>query len=320
MLLTIAAGTAVDPDSNPASIQFSAGVDRRGQAKGPISVMNAFIAEKGLTLKISKDPGVSNQWREPQIDNVWVSKRRGAASKWASAFLVVVDWLSSASPGAERADRAQELLEFTCLALVELASHNVLNYPKFQATPRLAMILINEFLGAAPNRPDALEAVVTVAARTLANVMNTNATVVRGDTNSPDAIDVLITSSDNSVRTGIEITDEPITLSKLQNEVQPAMLKHGLDRATVVSRGIASTDEIEIEKWREKCFVKFGQRIDLAIPDDIEIWLSFPAAPGDLSTTFLWDVGPELDALSTDGNRRAWHTTLTDYIESVSAP
>jgi hypothetical protein len=318
MLVTIAAGTAAEPASNPRAIQMAAGVDRRGQARVPIRVLSKFVEDRGLTLKISKDPGVSNQWREPRIDEDWVGGRRGQALVWASAFHAIVTWLEESATEEARGERAQQLLEFVCFSLVQLAASNVLNYPRFQATPKLAMTLVSEFLRSAPNVPDALEAVVTVAARVLASVLNTSAEVVRGDTNSPDAIDVLLVSSDGRVRSGIEVTDEPITLAKLQHEVLPAMLKHGLDRATVVSRGIDPADAAAIEAWVQASFARFGQRIDLAVPTDIETWLSFPAAPAELATNFLWAVGGELDLLSGDGNRRAWFNTLNDYINSAS--
>src|SRR4051794_13009897 len=57
MLLTIAAATAAHPQSNARSLQLSAGVDRRGQAKSLVNHLSKFREDHGLTFKMSKDPG-----------------------------------------------------------------------------------------------------------------------------------------------------------------------------------------------------------------------------------------------------------------------
>jgi hypothetical protein len=316
ILLTIAAATAENPDSNPAAIQLPAGVDRRGQAKIPRDALSAFKDAKGLTLKISKDPGVSNQWREEEINAAWVQGRKNHDRPWALAFLSIVSWLRDASDSALRSQRSQELLEYVSGYLVQRAASNALNYPRFRAGPRLSMTLVRTFLQLAPNRPDALEAVVAVAARVLAAAIDPSVTVYRGDVNSPDPIDILMTSDTTGIKSGIEVTDDPIDLAKLEHEVLPAMLHHGLDRAIVVSRGVKADESDQIDAWIDKIFANFGQRIDLADVDDIESWLLFPATRATLSTEFLWEIGAELDRYSTDPNRRAWYATLSDYIEA----
>lgn len=317
ILLTIAAATANNPDSNPASIQQSAGVDRRSQAKAPRDALALFKNANGLTLKISQDPGVSNQWREPEINEEWVCHRRAQDQSWATGFLTVVSWLAESALG-ERGMMAQGLLEFVALRIVERAASSALNYPRFHASPRLAMGIVLDFLNSVGNRPDAMEAVVTAAARVLAASISTNVLVERGDINSPDAIDILITSEDGVVRSGIEVTDELIGLAKLEHEVLPAMLKHGLDRATVISRGVDPANTVEIDRLVKSVFLKFGQRIDLLEIEAIETWLSFPAATSDLSTLFLWEVGAELDTYSADATRRAWYDVLTEYTSALT--
>jgi len=316
MLLTIAAGTAEFPASNPASNQVIAGVDRRGQAKVPRDVLARFIEKHGLTLKMSKDPGVSNPWRESIIDDTWVIGRRGKDRLWANGFLQVVSWLNQFEPFT-RGQKSQELLEYVALRIVDQAVSNALNYPRFPASPRLAMDLTMSFLQRAHNSPDALEAIVTAASRVLAHSVNEQVSVVRGDTNSPDAIDIVISTPDESVNAGIEVTDEFITLSKLQHEVLPAMLQHGLDRATVISRGVRTDDRVEIDSWIRNVFVTTSQRIDLLTVSDIETWLSFPGTPASLSTLFLREVGDELDRYSGDANRRDWYSVLTEHISEV---
>jgi hypothetical protein len=318
MLLTIAAATAATPESNSRSLQLAAGVDRRGQAKGLVYLLSRFRDDHGLTFKMSNDPGVSNPWREPQIDASWVEGRRGQSLTWASGFLVITDWLEMASSVDEKSDNAQELLEFVSFRIVEQAVGNSLNYPVFPVTPRVALELVDEFLAAAPNVPDATEAVVTAAARTLCAVIDLKNEVIRGDTNSPDAIDILIKSQRAELDSGIEVTDEFISLAKLQHEVLPAMLKHGLGRATVVSRGVKSAERDEISRWLRKVFVTTGQRIDLATVGDIETWLSFPGTPDTLATEFLRETSRELDAFSGSPNRRAWYDTLTAFVAEIT--
>lgn len=314
VLLAIAAGTVTDPSSNPAALQQQAGVDRRGMAYKVRDALTAFRDSQGLTLKISQDAGVSNQWREPEITDEWVSHRRKQDQSWARAFLRISEWLKESDP----AQRAHLLLDYVSLQMVALAVDSALDYPRFRATPRTAMTLVRNFLSISSDRPDAMEAVVTVAARVLSSALHPRPEVVRSDINSPDPIDIVITTtSDNPVKSGIEVTDAHISLAKIQHEVVPAMLKLGLDRATVVSRGTPSSTEREIEKYLARAFARFQQRIDLVTIDTVESWLSFPGTSRDLATEFLWGVGEELDQYSKNENRRAWFKVLTDFAETV---
>ena len=315
-LLAIAAGTAEHPESNPASLQLPAGIDRRGQAGRVRDALAVFRAERGLTLKISQDAGVSNQWREREIDDGWVSRRRARDVSWASSFLVIVTWLSSSPVGSRKA-HAAELLKLVADRVLTIALGGALDYPRFQATPKLAMELVRAFIDTAPDRPDATEAVVAVAARAFAGALATRPSVTRRDINSPDPIDVLISSSDGAVSSGIEVTDEQITLRKIEHEVVPAMLRLGLDRATVVSRGVARGEVSAIEAYVKRAFTHFQQRIDLETVDVIESWLSFPGSDRALATDFLWGVGVELDSYSGNENRQAWFRVLTEYASSV---
>ena len=317
-LLAIAAGTLDEPDSNPASLQQQSGdggVDRRGMAYKVRDALTEFHEAHGLTFKISQDAGVSNQWREREINQDWVEHRRKQDKTWAMAFLVITTWLTNSE---DRVLAASKLLDYVCILIVEIAVQSALDYPRFRATPRIAMRLVRSFLESAPDRPDAMEAIVAVGARTLSSVLSSQPTAQRRDINSPDPIDVIITSEmDETVKSGIEVTDLPISLSKIQHEVVPAMLKLGLDRATVVSRGIPDESAEEIEKYVVRAYTHFQQRIDLTTIDVIEDWLSFPGTPRDLATNFLWGVGKELDQYSKTSNRRAWFNVLTDYAEIV---
>lgn len=317
-LLAIAAGTLHDPQSNPASLQQQSGddgVDRRGMAYKVRDALTDFRDAHGLTLKISQDAGVSNQWREREITEEWVERRRKQDRPWAEAFLLISRWLASCG---DRVHASTELLDYVSVRIVQIAVESALSYPRFRATPRIAMDLVRTFLDIAPDRPDAMEAVVTAAARTLSSVLASKPTAHRRDINSPDPIDVVITSeSDDTVKSGIEVTDVPVKLSKIQHEVVPAMLKLGLDRATVVSRGIPVESKAEIDKYLVRAFIHFGYRIDLATIDVIETWLSFPGTPRDLATDFLWGIGGELDQYSKVENRRAWFNVLSDYVDAI---
>ncbi|OII10320.1 hypothetical protein BIU96_18070 [Curtobacterium sp. MCBA15_008] len=128
---------------------------------------------------------------------------------------------------------------------------------------------------------------------------------------------MLIESAEKIPFGGIEVTDDYIRLAKLQHEVVPAMLSLGLDRATVVSRGIYGPEQSEIESFLSRALMRFDQRIDLVTIDVIEAWLNFPAAERDVATDFVWAVAAELDKYSTDANRRAWFGVLTSYADSV---
>lgn len=318
-LLAIASGTVDEPGSNPAALQQQSGdngVDRRGMAYKVRNALTIFRNAHGLTLKISQDAGVSNQWREPEINHEWVKHRRNRDKAWATAFLDIVTWLTDSN---DRVCDAQELLDYATDQIVEIAIESALNYPRFRATPQIAMQLIKSFLEEAPDHPDAMEAVVTVAARTLSSVLASKPTAQRRDINSPDPIDVVISSEiDETVRSGIEVTDAPISLSKIEHEVVPAMLELGLDRATVVSQGTPDDSAEEIERYIERAYTLFQQRIDLATIDVIEAWLTFPGTPRDLATEFLWGIGVELDQYSKVGNRRAWFKVLSDYAGEVN--
>lgn len=320
MLLTILAGTAENPSSNPASLQLTAGVDRRSQAHPATRALTDFKDAKGLTLKVSQTPGVSNPFREVEIDAGWVARRRGKHSYWAAGMFTIVQWLAGAPSEDERRERATSALDLMTEGIVRVAIGSALDYPRFRATPRLAMRLIHEFIDSAPDRPDATEAVVTVAARVLAAVLESKPSVERRDINSPDPIDVVIKTDDGEVNSGIEVTENPITLAKIQHEVVPAMLSLGLDRATVVSRGVLDAEKDAIDDYVARAYTHFEQRIDLVTVDIIESWLSFPGTPRSLATDFLWGVGDELDALSNNGNRRAWFDVLTAYAASISSP
>lgn len=318
-LLAIAAGTLSSPKSNPASLQLQSGpggVDRRGIAYKVRDALTEFRETHGLTLRVSQDAGVSNQWREHEINQTWVDRRRKSDKTWAKAFLVLVVWLSNTN---NRLKAAQDLLDYISVCVLTIALSNALDYPKFRATPRIAMKLVESFLASASDRPDAMEAVVTVAARTLSSVLVSAPVTRRRDVNSPDPIDVVITSKrDETVRSGIEVTDAPIQLSKIQHEVVPAMLKLGLDRAVIVSRGVPADSESEIENYLSKVFTHNGQQIDIKTIDVIETWLSFPGTPHDLATKFLWGIGDELDKYSSAENRHAWFEVLSDYVEAVN--
>jgi hypothetical protein len=315
-LLTIASGTTVNPDSNPASLQIPAGVDRRGQAYAVRDALSDFRNKNGLTLKISQDAGVSNQWREVEITPGWVAGRRKQDRGWASAFMEIVSWLLAVE-GPDRQARAEEVLKSAAASIVVLALGSALDYPRFRATPRLAMRLVHDFIAAAPDRPDATEAVVAVAARVLSAVLVNTPSVERRDINSPDPIDVLMKSANGEVSSGIEVTDDHISLGKIEHEVVPAMLKLGLDRATIVSRGVLPNDEAAIEAYLVRAHTHFEQRIDLVTIDVIHSWLNFPGTPRRLPTDLLWGIGEELDQYSNNGNRRAWFDVLTEYAQAI---
>lgn len=318
MLITILAAESESPARHPAALQLSAGADRRSQAKPATKALTAFLADHGLTMKVSQDPGVSHPYRETVVDEAWATKRRGKNRLWANAMLQIVIWLSEATEDSDRRARAALALDRAAALLVEIAVSGALDYPRFRATPKLAMRLVHEFTAAAPDRPDATEAVVTVASRVLASALETDVTVERRDINSPDPIDVLITSENGDVRSGIEVTENQISLSKIQHEVVKAMLTLGLDRAIVVSRGVSEAERAAIDDYIARAHTHFGQQIDLVTVDVIESWLSFPGTPRSLATEFLWGVGDELDALSNNGNRQAWFDVLDAYASSIA--
>jgi len=314
MILAIAAGTAEDPGSDPGALQDSAGVDRRGQAKALMVTLTHFREEHGLTIKISQEPGVSNPWREPVIDDDWLSRRTRLPS--AKSFMLIVRWLRSAPSEQERSERAQGLLNHLAYLIVQLAVGNSLSWPRFRVSPRLAMALVANFLHSTPNRPDATEAVVCAAARAIATALPGNVAVERRDTNSPDPIDVLLIGATGT--TGIEVTDDAIKLSKLQHEVVPAMLELGLSHAVVVSRPPETSDIENIQEYLSTIYKQFEQRIDLLTVEDIGIWLSMPGLPTNVASNFIWEIGPELDRFSAIETRRAWHAILNQYIDSAT--
>jgi hypothetical protein len=176
------------------------------------------------------------------------------------------------------------------------------------------MSLVKDFLESTPNRPDAVEAVVCAAARAIAHALPGELAVQRRDTNSPDPIDVLITG--DHVASGIEVTDEPISLAKLQHEVVPAMLTHGLSSASVVARPAPEAENDSIADYLLTIYHQFGQRIDILTVDDIERWLTLPGLPSDIASQFVWELGPELDRHSAADTRRAWLSVLASYVQT----
>lgn len=316
LLLTFAAGTYCDPESSPQSLQSKSGTDRRSQAKRATKGLAKFVNESGYTLKISQDPGVSNQWREPKINEAWVENRRPHNRKPAEAFFQITKWLNDMSP-EDRVGSSKDLLDLITLGIVKTAAGNSLKYPKFRASPAMSMTLVREFLDNTPGRPDAMEAVVTVAARQLCSTLRGKPEVTRRDINSPDPIDIVIKSKEHAHKSGIEVTDNRITQAKLQHEVYDAMLKEGLDSAMVVSAGIKEGEEEEIAEYVNHMHTHLEMRIDLVTIDVIEAWLSFPGTPPELSTNFLWGIGEELDRFSKDETRRAWFNTLTGHVAAV---
>lgn len=308
MALAIAAGTAEDPRSDPSALQVSAGVDRRGQAKALMATLTAFRDEHALKLKISKEPGVSNPWREPRIDGHWVRSKR---LRSAPDFLVLVEWLSAAEAGQARQQLAEGLLRLLARLVVEVARSGSLAYPRFKASPRLAMRLVRSFLAQTPNRPDALEAVVSAAVKAIAACLPGDLSVERGDTNSPDPIDVLVTG--DGVSSGVEVVDMPLTLTKLQHEVVPAMQRRGLLHVAVVAHQPDPKDAEEIQAYISAVYRKFEQRIDILTVDDIETWLAIPGLPESVASWFVWEIGTELDRFSALETRRAWLKVLDDY-------
>ncbi|HEV3309328.1 MAG TPA: hypothetical protein VG815_02245 [Chloroflexota bacterium] len=315
MVFAIVAGTAEDPYVDPGALQEPAGVDRRGQAAALVGVLTIFINHHALTLKLSKDPGVSNPWRELVIDDDWLSRRQRLAS--ARYFVSIVDWLRDEPGMKERSERATALLDRIAYRVVELARGNAIEYPKFGASPRLAVELVQRFLATVGDRPDAAEAVVCAAARALAEHLPGDIEVERRDTNSPDPIDILLTRGDGT-RSGIEVTDAPLSLAKLQHEVVAAMLSLGLTHATVVSRPPSPADAPAIKAYLDDIYRRMGQRVDLLETRDIEKWLSMPGMDPSVATTFLWGVGPELDRYSSIQTRRSWLEVLEDYVQPIN--
>jgi hypothetical protein len=315
MAFAIAAGTAEYPYVDPGALQEPAGVDRRGQAAALVGALTIFISHHALTLKLSKDPGVSNPWRELVIDDDWLSRRQRLPS--AKYFVSMVDWLRDEPDTKERSARAAALLDRIAYRVVELARGNAIEYPKFSASPRVAMELVQRFLDTVGDRPDAAEAVVCAAARALAVHLPGDVDVERRDTNSPDPIDILLTRDDGT-KSGIEVTDAPLSLAKLQHEVVAAMLSLGLTHATVVSRPPSPAEAPAIKAYLDDIYRRMGQRVDLLEIRDIEKWLSMPGMDPGVATTFLWGVGPELDRYSSIQTRRSWLQVLDDYVQAVS--
>jgi hypothetical protein len=312
LTLAIAAGTAEDPASDPGALQDTAGVDRRGQAKALMVTLTTFRDAHRLTLKISREPGVSNPWREPQINEDWLARRSRLRS--ARDFVTLVEWLHDADTDLERRKRAEALLDHVAFLIAVLAQAGSLAYPRFSVSPRLAMALVADFLAATPNRPDALEAIVCAATRAIATSLPGEISVERRDTNSPDPIDVLV--SGEHVASGIEVTDDEISLAKLQHEVVPAMLLHGLSHAVVVARPPSPSDVDAIAAYLVMIYRQFQQRIDLLTVGDIEKWFALPGLPIEVPSSFIWEIGRELDRYSAAETRRAWLSVLDRYVNS----
>lgn len=314
MLLTILAGTAESPGENPAALQRKGGgVDRRTEARHSSVAFSSFRSEHGLAIKVSKDPGVSHPYRESAVTREWADRRKGNDRLWAEAILTVVEWLREAPSIEERKRRAVVGLAEGASCLVRWAVQSSFTYPKFRTSPRLAMQLVREFLDSAAERPDALEAVMAAATRTLVGELPGDLKVARGDVNSPDPIDITIRNRNDTVVSGIEITDEFITRSKLENEVVEAMLDLGFDSAIVVSRGPSLDDRDDVERYLAQVLIRLGKSIELVTIDVVESWLNFPGLRRDLASDFMTGVGVELDEFSSTANRATWYEVLVKY-------
>lgn len=312
MALAIAFGTVIDPNSNPCALQAEAGVDRRGQASAIGEVLVELLDEAGYTVKISRDPGVSNQFREPEINAQWLKTRRSPNAK---RFVAVAGWLQSFNP-EERSERASVLANVLIDALLNIGESETFKYPQFHATPRIAMIIVKRYLETTPNRPDATEAVVTAAIRVLGLMMLDPPIVERGDIHSPEHIDITLRWT--NYLSGVEVTDDPITMIKITQEVVPAMQNYGLNNVTVIGRKPSSNEVEGINAYAANAFQRFGQQINMSVIDDLETWFNMPVIRGDVGGKFLSEIGEELDRFSEIQTRMAWLKVLNSYIDSVN--
>ena len=315
MLFALAAGVELEPERDPASLQSQSGpdgVDRRGQGTDVARALNRFVRDRGLTWKVSQDPGVSNPWREARIDETWVMRRKGSAREWARAFLTFVTVFED----HDRRSEARNIVDYIAMHVVRQAVAQRIEYPKFGVSPANAMKITKEFLEACDNPPDGLEAAVTAAVRVVSRCLEHPMVVSRRDVNSPDRIDIEVRSdTDETNRHGVEVTDAYLTENKLRNEVIEAMRQRGLRHAVVVSRGTLAAELDGVSKVVDHARQSLDFHIDLVPVEAIEHWLSFPGYGKSLGGEYLNELGSELERLSTPSMRRCWLEVLNRYCQ-----
>ncbi|MEP2735358.1 MAG: hypothetical protein ABJP34_03590 [Erythrobacter sp.] len=299
--LTNVAATAANPDVQTDLLTKQAGgEDVRSLYKRSIRPALQHIAKKlGVAFKPSSDPFVSNPFREAQIDNAWVERRKNKLAG-AEELRVIVS-----SVAADRG-MAKVVLAGISKALLAKLEQGKISY---NLPPRMTVALVSEILNGWMGDQSSGGSRLEIAATALLRF--TGAQMERGwdqveshQVNAPTPYDQVCRRRDKVLALG-ECKDQEVTPEHVF-QLAEEMRKLDCSRGYIFTRTVwQSRSDIEALRRAIADRSVLGYRIDLVdVSKAIDVWLPLiDQADRDL-VDFMNCLTAELDRHGALADRR----------------
>jgi hypothetical protein len=302
--LTVTSATAVDQDVPPNIIQAGAGGrDFRSLYKEAVyPVLLAAARRRSAPWQPSRDPFVSNPYREPVIDAAWVGRRKNKLAGAAALFEVV-------SHLAETRDNALAVLRHLALHELALLERSLVIY---RIPPRLSTIVVIDLLSRwlADDSGGRRHEGASVALLRFAGLHLRSGWDVVGShhVNDPTPFDALC-KMENVVRAIGEVKAQTITIDHLrqlaaQMDFNQARRGYLFTRSTWIPAQNSADGSAIREFLRDQDAL--GRRIDiLDVLDTARLWLPLLDQQDETLPAFVRLLADELDDHALAEDRRA---------------
>lgn len=302
--LTVTSATAVDSGVPPHIIQAGAGGrDFRSLYKEAVyPVLLQAAARSNSPWQPSRDPFVSNPYRESSIDEAWV-QRRNNKLRGAATLLTVVGYVAAAP------DEASAVLP--CLARNELAllekSVVIYRIPPRLSTGTVIGLLDRWLAGDSGGRrhEGASVALLRFAGRHLRVGWDA---VDSHHVNDPAPYDALC-KADGAVRGVGEVKVQAVTVDQLR-QLAVQMANHEARRGYLFTRTFWLPVAASAEAIAISAFLKdqdaLGRRIDIMdVLDTARLWLPLLDQQDEMLPAFVHVLAEELDRHALAADRRS---------------
>lgn len=299
-------GKAADPDVDAQSMQKGDGTagawDAREFAK---KVFVPWNAEIGWPLGDADDPYVSNQFRNPRLDNSIRAKRRALAQ-----FDATISILES----AQSAEEAQNLLVEVLLGLRRLMRNKRFNYAVPQRASLTDTMAIVSFYLSEASGGTRLQAIVHALFKCLADAGMPYSDIFARHVNASDSAsqapgDVAFVAAGKLA--AVEVKDRLLTYSQLEVSVKKARVAEVTELIFVIQAakdGRLFASEMDKEAGDTMAAKEFASGLNIYWTSYVDLARQVFALVGESGRKrFLQFVGEALEEQSVDARHRwAW--------------
>lgn len=311
--MTNLAATATDNTIQPDILKKRhGGVDLRSLYKKTTRpVLSEIIKALGVTMRLSKDPFVSNPFREEKVDENWVEER-GNKLAGAEELRVLLAY-ASANP--------RDALEVLCAVGKAYTEKLQLAKISYNLPPRItthfAAKLLNDWMCEQSSKGSRLEITATAVLRYTGGQMSGGWSEVEShEVNDSTPYDQICRHRGSVVALS-ECKDQPVTASHV-NQLSDEMRRMACSRGYLFSRKewLQKTDWKTVEEALTSRSV-LGYRIDVIdIMEVIRSWLPLVDQDERDLPAFMGIFTQELDKRGLLEDRRSLATLIDDLVNS----